>query len=1064
MSQTPVELELELEKAPDDLSMYEEYFYLTQKHKKEQGERTVVLLNCGIFYEIYGYANEQGDVIGSDIVEVCQICDLVCTEKSKIKYNNQTLYQAGFRDFVSDKFLNMIIDGGYTAVMYIQTDEINIKTKKKIRRLEAIHSAGTYIPIETNDHKLNNHIMVLWFEKGNFRQKAGNKQESIVYGMALLNVYNGKTYMYEDMITETKIQSTTFDELEKNISIFRPSEIVLISNLPTDTTHLIKQYTGIHQGNPTIHEYDFQQEDIKNCGKQSYIRHILTSQFGDNIWESCEEFQMYPYAVQAFCYLVHFIQSRNANLIRRIEIPVFQNKSSYMTLANHTLRQLNILSDHPENGRSYGHLSSVGSFLNKCSCAMGKRKFQYILTHPSHDRKWLQHEYHMMDQMMSGECVLMIEPLRKQIGKIRDLEKTGKMLLNRKLTASNVYQLYESVEHTQQINMCVAEMDWLREYLCPGVCMETQTQEVIHFLNSKLKLDVCKNSANKTTYDENIIQPGVSEYLDKTLGELELREAQIRTIETYFNNVYNRLSSAKKPTDVIKVVTSEKHIVSLQVTKTRSDVLKKERKSATPIQLDNDVRFEWKEVQFVNSNKTNNEVSFPLLDRICRDITRIKNELNSVIHEVFLQVLSDLEERYYPHLEHMSMYISSLDVLLTKCHVAKTYKYCRPTIDRREQEKEKQEKQEKQEQIKSFIRAKNMKHVLIEQLQQTELYVPNDITIGSDETNGILLYGTNAVGKSSLIKSIGICVIMAQAGMYVPCSEFHYEPYTAIYSRIIGNDNLFKGLSTYAVEISELRTILNNADSNSLVLGDELCSGTETVSALSVVMASLTALDDRRTSFILASHFHELVQYDELKARTHIKLKHMEVYYDKDNDCLVYDRKLKDGPGQRTYGLEVCKSLYFPEDVLTHAYQIRQKYHPEFKGVLSQKQTHYNAKKIKDQCEMCQSTINLEIHHLQEQHKADEDGFIDGQFHKNHPANLVTLCETCHDAFHHNHDHNHNHNHNHTNSHTQTHNTPTSTVSSISETTVETKPRTVRKLVKRKTTKGVMLQDIEVSV
>ena len=68
MSQTPVELELELEKAPDDLSMYEEYFYLTQKHKKEQGDRTVVLLNCGIFYEIYGYANEQGDVIGSDIV------------------------------------------------------------------------------------------------------------------------------------------------------------------------------------------------------------------------------------------------------------------------------------------------------------------------------------------------------------------------------------------------------------------------------------------------------------------------------------------------------------------------------------------------------------------------------------------------------------------------------------------------------------------------------------------------------------------------------------------------------------------------------------------------------------------------------------------------------------------------------------------------------------------------------------------------------------------------------------------------------------------------------------
>ena len=958
---------LEQEKAPDDLSMYEEYFYLTEKHKKEQGERTVVLLNCGIFYEIYGYANEKGDIVGSDIVEVCQLCDLVCKDKSKTKYNNQTLYQAGIPIHVADKFLNMIIDGGYTAVMYIQTDEVNIKTKKKIRRLEAIHSAGTYIPTETTDPKLNNYLMVLWVEKGIFRQKAGNKQESIVYGMALLNVYNGKTYIYEKMITETKIQSTTFDELEKSISIFRPSEIVLISNLPTEITHVIKQYTGIYQGNPTIHECDFQQDEIKNCGKQSYIYHILTNQFGDNIWESCEEFQMYPYAAQAFCYLIHFIQARNANLIRRVEIPVFQNKSSYVTLANHTLRQLNILSDHQDHGRNYGHLSSIGAFLNKCSSVMGKRKFQYILTHPSHDKQWLQNEYNMMEQMLSEDCRPMIDPLRKQIGKVRDLEKTGKMLLNRKLTVLNIFQLYESVENIQQINLCLAEMDWLKQYLCRDICMETQTQELMHFLNSKLQLDACKNSVNKTTYDDNIIQPGVSQLLDNTLEELETRENQIKTIEKYFNDLYNDLSNAKTPTDVVKVIVSEtkknetKNVVSLQITKTRSDVFKKRPKPSGIITLDNNVQFEWKDVQFVNANKANNEIYFPLLDRICRDITRIKNELNSLIHDVFLQVLSDLEDNYYTHMEHMSMYVSSLDVLLTKCHYAHTHRYCRPTLHQQEQS----EQTEQSDKPKSFVRATSMRHVLIEQLQQNELYVSNDITIGSDETNGILLYGTNAVGKSSLIKSIGICVIMAQSGMYVPCHSFHYEPYTAIYSRIIGNDNLFKGLSTYAVEISELRTILNNADSNSLVLGDELCSGTETVSALSVVMASLMALDDKKTSFILASHFHELVQYDELKSRTNIKLKHMEVYYDKDEDCLVYDRKLKDGSGQRTYGLEVCKSLYFPEDVLTNAYHIRHKYHPEFKGVLSQKQTHYNAKKIKDQCEICHSSENLEIHHLQ---------------------------------------------------------------------------------------------------
>ena len=157
MSHIQHEIEIgEVDKSKEDLSMYEEYFQLTQKHKKDQGEKTVVLLNCGIFYEIYGYANEDGDISGSDIVEVCQICDLACTEKSKIKYKNKKLYQAGFRDFVADKFLNMIVDGGYTAVMYIQTDEINIRTKKKVRKLESIYSAGTYIPVESNNQKLNN--------------------------------------------------------------------------------------------------------------------------------------------------------------------------------------------------------------------------------------------------------------------------------------------------------------------------------------------------------------------------------------------------------------------------------------------------------------------------------------------------------------------------------------------------------------------------------------------------------------------------------------------------------------------------------------------------------------------------------------------------------------------------------------------------------------------------------------------------------------------------------------------------------------------------------------------
>ena len=81
-------------------------------------------------------------------------------------------------------------------------------------------------------------------------------------------------------------------------------------------------------------------------------------------------------------------------------------------------------------------------------------------------------------------------------------------------------------------------------------------------------------------------------------------------------------------------------------------------------------------------------------------------------------------------------------------------------------------------------------------------FVTNDIYIGKkfDEQNinGILLYGTNAVGKTSLIRALGIAVILAQSGIYVPCSSFKYKPYTAIFSRILGNDNIFKWMFSYS--------------------------------------------------------------------------------------------------------------------------------------------------------------------------------------------------------------------------------------------------------------------------
>jgi DNA mismatch repair protein MutS len=331
-------------------------------------------------------------------------------------------------------------------------------------------------------------------------------------------------------------------------------------------------------------------------------------------------------------------------------------------------------------------------------------------------------------------------------------------------------------------------------------------------------------------------------------------------------------------------------------------------------------------------------------------------------------------------------------------YIAEKYDYCKPEITLNGSVSKP---------LKAFVNVKGLRHCLIEKIQQSEIYVANDLELGyssvENGTNGILLYGTNAVGKTSFIRALGISVIMAQAGLYVPASSYQYSPYKCIFTRILGNDNLFKGLSTFAVEMSELRTILRMADENSLVLGDELCSGTESISATSIFVAGIQSLHLKRCSFIFATHLHEIIDYEEITSLKTVVLKHMSVIYDKETDALIYDRKLKDGPGNNMYGLEVCKSLGLPQEFLDAAHGIRMKYHPVSGSLLDAKASRYNAANIKGMCENCNQFLAKEVHHLQYQQDANDKGIIkkDGQsFHKNNAANLLNLCEKCHDEFH----------------------------------------------------------------
>jgi len=295
---------------------------------------------------------------------------------------------------------------------------------------------------------------------------------------------------------------------------------------------------------------------------------------------------------------------------------------------------------------------------------------------------------------------------------------------------------------------------------------------------------------------------------------------------------------------------------------------------------------------------------------------------------------------------------------------------------------------------KSFLDCSGIRHPIVEKIHTETEYVKNDMSLGKDEKDGILLFGTNACGKSTFMKAIGLNIIMAQAGLFVASDKFIFKPYTQIFTRILNNDNIFRSQSSFAVEIQELKSILSRSDQNSLILGDELCSGTETTSALCIITSGLDTLCKRRSTFIFTSHLHELTRLEEVKRLKNLSVYHLRIDYDEEKDILIYDRKLAEGSGPSIYGLKVCEAMGMERDFISFAKGVQNNF--EKSKVLTTKKSQYNKDIFMDECKMCfKKSEYLETHHIKDQQFADENNMIDGH-HKNVKHNLVPLCKECH--------------------------------------------------------------------
>jgi DNA mismatch repair protein MutS len=248
------------------------------------------------------------------------------------------------------------------------------------------------------------------------------------------------------------------------------------------------------------------------------------------------------------------------------------------------------------------------------------------------------------------------------------------------------------------------------------------------------------------------------------------------------------------------------------------------------------------------------------------------------------------------------------------------------------------------------------------------------------------------------MKAVGIAVILAQCGAYVPATAMSFSPFHSIGTRILTKDDLWAGLSSFAVEMTELSDILNRASRQSLVLGDEVCSGTESLSAMALVGASLGHLSKAGAKYIFATHLHGLQDIPSVASLPGLKVWHLRVRHDLATDRLIYDRTLHPGPGSSLYGLEVAKAMAIPFSVLEVAHAIRKTLVGQ-KTEVNAPSSDWNRSVQRRACEVCGATTGLEVHHSEERATAVQGRLADGTS-MNAIRNLVVLCDACHDKHH----------------------------------------------------------------
>jgi DNA mismatch repair protein MutS len=927
----------------DFYKLYQETY---EKYAQNYG-KVCVFLQKGSFYEIYG---QQDPVTKNQLNSGWEVMDMLSLQIHTYPEDapgGMTGYYGGVPVLALDKWAGRLTEQGWTVVVI---DEVrNTLGNIKGREVVKVLSAGTHI--ESAESNKSFFLSSVWLET--------DCMDAPRFGVATADLTTGQVFLYEGKATgKSDVWHT--DDLRHFFQVYPPKELLLFIrgfqlNLEEDelrrTFYIPKAPIHIRDARKEL------QGSFENSvTREQYLRDHFQpkTSLPLRVWLRCVE-DGSSLQERALVCLLRFADDHVSKLADCLQPPMLWHPAQSLQIINNALTQLNLVGTTGQN--------CVEDLFTPPTTPMGKRSLTSRLCSPVADSKII------LRRQQEVEWILQSAELQKDIevilSGIYDLSRLHRGFLRASIRPSDIIQLNQSY---QSIDLLLQRLE-----SSPFENTEIVQKYLQHCRKSFSELfDISK--AMKAQEKEGELGCMLDSVAKKT-ADAEKKITEIYGKATDFlqglithcgvseNSVYYR------PTD--------KNMFCVHVSKTVMKVIEKSLKQ--------NPRPEYEQISF-KSLTSAGRIEHPRLETFQNELDSAKG-LFSRCQIVELPIVCLMYINETRHMwQGIEDWVLAIDLALSMARTAKRHGWIKPIIETTEGP--------------SRVKIQNLRHPLIEVQKRQSKYVTHNISLGYSDSGQIwLLYGMNASGKSSLMKAIGLATLLAQVGSYVPATEMVLRPFHKLATRILNQDNLWAGLSSFAVEMSELREILAVADDQTLVLGDELCAGTESISGTSIVAAGIQYLHRAGSRCVLATHLHDLMKLNEITSLPELRVYHLHVEYNPIKDILIYHRSLREGPGLTVYGLEVAKALHLPREMVDSAFQLRRKLIGEI-SVEDSKKSEWNSDIKRRACSSCgKSCSDLEVHHIEQRSDAIHGRNQDGT-DLHHIRNLAVLCTECHDKHH----------------------------------------------------------------